>query len=81
MLDDGEAEPGAADLLGVALVYAIEALENTLLFFLRDADSRVCHGNGDLVSFLLDSDRDGAPLTVIFDGVVHQVIYGAADIF
>ena len=41
MLDDGQAQAGAADGFGVALIDAVKPLENALLVLLRNADARV----------------------------------------
>ena len=43
MLHDRQPKPGAAGLLGVALVHPVEALEDVALVFGGDADARVGH--------------------------------------
>ena len=41
MFDDGEAEAGAAHLFGVALVYAVEALEDPVQVLFGNPDPAV----------------------------------------
>ena len=47
VLDDGQPQPRAAARLGVALVHAVEALEDAALMLRRDADARVAHRETD----------------------------------
>ena len=44
VLDDGQAQSGTAGGLGVALVHAVEALEDAALVLRGDADAVVCDG-------------------------------------
>src|SRR5699024_5037968 len=43
VLDDGQAQAGAAGLLAAALVHAVEPLKHPLLILRRDADAVVPH--------------------------------------
>ena len=57
--DDGKAETRAADLLGVALVDTVEALEDAALVGIRDADAGIHDGERDGLPVLPDGDGDG----------------------
>ena len=74
VLDDGEAEAGAAAGLGAALVHAIEALEDAGLVLRGDADAGVGDGEGNLVRFVLYGNGDTSAGAVIFDGVVREIV-------
>ena len=74
VLDDGQAETCAADLLGMALVHTVKALENPLLFFPCDADTGVGDGNGCFAVLRLHAERDSSSVPVIFNGVIRQIV-------
>ena len=75
MLDDGQAQAGAADGLGVALVHPVEPLEHPLPVLRGDADARVGHGHGDRIRPVLHPDERLAAGAVVLDGVVAQVVH------
>ena len=73
VLDDGQAQAGAADLAGTAGVGAVEAFEDTVLFVFRDTDTRVADREVSPVCIVADRDVDVATGPVVFDGVVDEV--------
>ena len=73
MLDDRKAETRSADLLGMALVYAVEALEDPLLIRLRDADAGIRNREDRLLIGAGHLHFDGAVVIVIFDRVVAEI--------
>ena len=74
MLDDGKAQAGAAQLLGVALVHPIKPLEHPALLPFGDADAGVTYLHGRSALPGKDGDRHGAAGLVVLDGVVAQVV-------
>ena len=74
VLDDGKAEARAAACLRVALVHAVEALEDAALVLRRDADARIGHGDERLAVPFTDAHGHAATLDVVLDGVVAEVI-------
>ena len=70
VLDDGQAEPRAADGLGMAFIHAVEALENAALVRVGDAYAGVGDGEDGLGGALSDIDADAAAVYVVFDGVI-----------
>ena len=79
MLDDRKSQTGAADLLGMALVHAVEALENAFLIRLRDADSGIGDRKDCLLPRACDLHRHGAVFLIIFDRIVTEVIEHLLD--
>ena len=73
VLDDRKAETRSADLLGMALVYAVEALEDPLLIRLRDADAGIRNRENRLLIGAGHLHFDGAVVIVIFDCVVAEI--------
>lgn len=69
-----QAETRAADFLGVALVDAVEALEDAALVGIRDADAGIHDGERDGLAILPDGNGDAAAGNVILDRVVAEVI-------
>ena len=74
VLDDGKAQARAAGLSGAAFIHPIEALEDPLLGLFGDADAVVLH-HKDGASLLLYRHLDIAPLPIVADGILHQVLY------
>src|SRR4051794_21540516 len=72
VLGDGQAEAGAAGLLGAALVDAVEAVEDLFPLALLDSLAVVAHAHLGGRAALGHLDLDRLPLTVL-DGVVDQV--------
>ena len=60
VFDDGEAQTCAADLFGMALVNAVEALEDAALVSVGNADAGINNGERDGLPVLPDGDGDGA---------------------
>ena len=79
VFDDRKAQAGSADLSGVALVHAVEAFEDPLLFVGGDADAVVLDGQAGPVSLLPDPDRDFSALPVVFDGIVAEIVDHLVD--
>ena len=73
MLDDGQSQAGAADLLGVALVHPVKPLEHPLLMLRADADAGVRHRENSLIFFLPEPHDDQPAVFVVLDSVVHEV--------
>ena len=74
VLDDRQAETGAAGHFAVALVHAVEALENTLLVGRGDADAGIRDADeGGAVAVRAGFDRHAAVRAVIREGVVRKV--------
>ena len=74
VLDDGQPQPRAAARLGVALVHAVEALEDAALMLRRDADARVAHGETGAAALGADAHIHAAAVRVVFDRVVAEVV-------
>ena len=74
VLYDRKAEAGAADLLGVALVNAVEALENALLLLGRNADAVILDRQQRRAALAPDVDFDKAAGAVVFDGVFAEIV-------
>src|SRR5262249_3862560 len=73
MLDDGEAETGAAHVARAAAVDAVEALEEARQMLLGDARTRVPHQNTKLSVVRAHRRNLYAGAGRVLDGVVHQV--------
>ena len=58
----------------MALVHAVEALEDAALVLRRDADARVGHGDERLAVLFADRHLHAAALDIVLDGVVAEVI-------
>ena len=58
----------------MALIHAVEPLEDAALVLRRDADAGIRDADTDAAVRLRDVDADAAALTVIFDGVFAEVI-------
>ena len=74
MLDDRQAESRAADLLGVALVHAVETFKNTLAVCLRNADAGIRDREDRLLLGAADLHMYRALLHIIFDRVVTEIV-------
>ena len=72
--DDGKAETRAADLLGVALVDAVEPLKDARLVRVRNADAGIGDCKNDVLAAFMDTERGAAVRDVIFDGVVEKIV-------
>lgn len=73
MLDDRKTKACAPDLSGVALVDAVEPLEDALLFLTGDAYACVFYADAGLPFFSPDAHEDFAVFPVVFDGIVTEV--------
>ena len=80
VLDDGETQPGAAELPGARLVHAVEPLGEPRQVLFRDAAAGVRHGQGRPGSAVAVGARLEARLHPhlavlgrVLDGVVHEV--------
>ena len=74
MLDDGQPQPRAANLLGVALVHPVKALKHPALVLRRNPDARVRHSYLRAFRALSHCESHTAAGPVILDGVFAQVI-------
>ena len=74
MLDDRQTEAGAADLLGMALVYAVEALEDAFLIRLRDADTGIGDRKDRLLTGAAHLHTDFAVFLIILNRIVAEII-------
>src|SRR5450759_515473 len=79
VLDDRQAQPGAAGLPGPGLVDPVETLEHLPLLRDRDPYAGVAHNHRDLVGCRLDGQLDPTAGPVVFDGVIDQVGAGGLD--
>lgn len=73
MLDNREAEPGAAQFPGTALIHAIEPLEDTRQAFLWDAEACILHLNDRHAARSLRGDGNASARAIIFDGILDEV--------
>src|SRR3954468_2925732 len=80
MLDDGEAEAGAAGLARAAAVDAVEALGEAGNVLVRDADARVLHAERSAVEAVAPKEPDLAALRRVADRVRDQVAEGACQL-
>ena len=78
VLDDGEAQAGAAHFLGVALIHPIEAFKNPALVLRRDAYARIGHVEHRKFPFIADGELYTAILFVVLDGVFTEIVDHAA---
>ena len=69
-----ESEVRASDALGVALVNAVEALEDSVLLVGRDAYTGITYRYGDFLFISSDTCSDASALLVILDCVVNEVV-------
>ena len=74
VLDNGEAKTSAANLLGVALIDAVEALKHAALVSVGNADAGIHDGKRGRRSILPDRNSDIAARNVILDRVVAEVL-------
>lgn len=58
----------------MALIHAVEPLEDAALVLRRDADAGIRDADTDAAVRLRDVDADAAALTVIFGGVFARII-------
>ena len=79
MFHDGQAEAGAAGLLGTALIHPIKPLEHSLLMFFRDADARVFYAQEGVAFSRADFHQNASDFVVVADGVVAEVVDQLAD--
>ena len=79
MLDNGEAQSGAANLLGVAFIHPVKALKNPALMLRRDADTGVGHAQDGIFPLKAHGELYAAALPVVLDGIVAEIIDHAAD--
>ena len=73
MLDNGKAEARAADLLGVALVHAVEPLEHALTVGSGDADAVIRHTHHSVPVLSGNGDAHMPVFAVVLDRVVTEV--------
>src|SRR5215217_4410175 len=73
VLDDRQAESGAAGGTRTCLVYAEEPLEYALLILAGDADAAVGDGDLDVVASATAADRHWRAIGRVCDCVGHQV--------
>ena len=73
MLDNGQAEAGAAGHLAVALVHAVKALEHALLIRGRNADAVIGHAHKGRAVLRTGFKQHAAIRLVIGDRVVRKV--------
>ena len=73
VLDDGQAQSGTAGGLGVALVHAVEALEDAALVLRRDTDTGIGHRDHGVGAVTAHGDGDAAAVLIVLDGVVAEV--------
>ena len=79
VLDDGQAQAGASDLLGMALVHPVEPFKHPALICFRDADAGVRHLQDHIVRIGGNIHCDAAAGPVVLDGVVAEVVYHFAQ--
>ena len=74
VLDYGQSQTRAADLLGVALIHPVKAFEDPILFLLRDPDAgitdlqegrSVCHARPHVHT---------AAGMVVLDGIITEIV-------
>ena len=73
VLDDGQAQAGAAGGPGAGLVHPVEAVEHLGQLVLRDAYAGVGHLQQHLVPVPAHGDKHTAAGEVIFDGIFDEV--------
>ena len=78
---DGEAQSGAAHLLGTALVHPVEPLEDAVLGVLRDADSGIGHRQKDFRFHRLQVHVHVTAGVVVFNAVFAEVVDDAVKGF
>ena len=76
MLYDAQTKTSSAKHFRTAFVDTIEAFENTFFFPIRYADTIVLDIQDNSVGFKhrLDLYADNSVVSVVFDGIVYQVI-------
>jgi hypothetical protein len=79
MLDDGQPQPGAADIARTPCVDAVEALEYPREMPGVDPDSGITHGDPYGILRLDASDIDGAARFVVFNGITDQIDHHLLD--
>jgi hypothetical protein len=73
VLDDSQAQTGAAQLATATLVNHVESLEDARDMLLWDAATGVLDVDGNVLVLLTDFDIYLAALVAVFDGVIHEV--------
>src|SRR5690349_16004602 len=73
VLDNREAQPGAAELARARLVHPVEALEQARQILLRNADPGIAHKELDHLGPRRGADRDFAARGRVLDRVIQQV--------
>ena len=74
MLDDGQSQARAANLLGMALIHPVEPLKHPVLVLSGDANARILDLNHGLMFLPGDGDRDAAAPVVVLDAVITEVV-------
>src|ERR1700712_5668717 len=74
MLDDGEAEAGAARVATASRIDAVEPLEHALAIFFGNADPLVGHGDLDRSAAGIHADADARAVGRVVDGVRDEVM-------
>ena len=77
VLDNGEPQTGAADFLGAALVYPVEALKDPVSILFWNADA--CIPDGQDNRRILTGNRYGdvSAGLIVLDGIVCKIIHNA----
>ena len=73
VLDDGEAEAGAAGFTGAGLVHTVESLEDAVEVLGGDAGAEVLDSELDGIFSELRADADTLARASVFEGVFNQV--------
>ena len=73
VLDDGQAEAGAAELAAAGAIDAVEALEEARQVLRGDAAAAIADVDGDFVVILACEDFNLAAGFAVFDGVIDEV--------
>ena len=79
VLDDAEAEAGAAGVAAAGVVDAEEALEHAVALALGDADALVGDGDLDDAVGVGHADPDAEAVRRVLDGVGDQVVHGGDE--
>ena len=73
MLYDRKTESRSADLFRVALVDTVESFKYPLLVLLRNADTRICNLQEDLIIFLGNIYGNTSSRSIVFHRVITKV--------
>ena len=84
LLDVGQSESEALDVVLVAGMYAVELVEDLTQVFFLDALSGVADGEAQVVVLVVpgaDVDVDGFVVLTLLHGVVHEVCDGVLEVY